>query len=184
MKKIRYLFLFALFLPVLFTRPLFAQNITGFIYEKLADNPKSPLVGVNVFWAGTTRGAFTDEKGKFHISMGGIKDPLLVVSMLGYRKDTIKITNDKMKPEIELLADKQQLGEVEVKGKAGQLISFRKCAHRPLPLLPRVNCSGLRAATWLKVLKQTRLSMFPILMPYQVRARYSFSDYLVFTARS
>ena len=117
MRKNQFRFIYILFLLVVFAHPSTGQNITGFIYEKLAGNPKSPLVGVNVFWAGTTKGTFTDEKGKFHISKQGVNDALLVVSMLGYRKDTIKVTDDSMKLEFELLPDKQQLGEVEVKGK-------------------------------------------------------------------
>jgi outer membrane receptor for ferrienterochelin and colicins len=112
-----YVYLYTLFLIVAFSRLSVAQNISGFIYEKLPDNPRSPLVGVNVFWAGTTKGTFTDDKGKFRISKQGIKDTRLVVSMLGYRKDTIKVTTDNMKPEFELLPDEQQLGEVEVKGR-------------------------------------------------------------------
>jgi len=117
MKTIKYLFLYALFLAISFTRPAIAQNISGFVYEKQADSVRSPLVGVNVYWIGTTRGTFTDENGKFRISRQGITDTRLLVSILGYRKDTLEISGNKMKLEIELLPDKQQLGEVEVKGR-------------------------------------------------------------------
>jgi outer membrane receptor for ferrienterochelin and colicins len=117
MKAIKFIFLYILFLPVLFIRPSFAQNISGFVFEKLPDNSRTPLAGVNVYWIGTTIGTFTDENGKFRISNQGIKDTRLLFSILGYKKDTLNISGNKMKMEVEMLPDKQQLGEVEVKGR-------------------------------------------------------------------
>ncbi|MEI6900479.1 MAG: TonB-dependent receptor, partial [Bacteroidota bacterium] len=109
---------FTIFLGILlFSCSLSAQNITGFVFEKTGSNPKAPLPGANVYWAGTTNGTFTDGKGKFAISSQGIKDMRLVFSMLGYRKDTIRIGNGKIKIEHEMFTDKQQLGEVEIKEK-------------------------------------------------------------------
>ena len=117
MKRKIYCCLLVILVIILFTKESQSQNITGFVFEKQPNNPNSPLIGVNVFWAGTTKGTFTDEKGKFQISKQGIKNLHLVVSMLGYRKDTLTISEDKTKLTWELVPDKQQLGEVEIKEK-------------------------------------------------------------------
>jgi outer membrane cobalamin receptor len=117
MKKLFYIFLCSLLIVLVFTRRAVSQNISGIVYEKLTDNAKSPLVGVNVYWIGTTIGTFTDDKGRFQISKKGISDTRLLFSILGYGKDTLNISGNKTKLEVEMLPDKQQLGEVEVKGR-------------------------------------------------------------------
>jgi outer membrane receptor for ferrienterochelin and colicins len=117
MKTVKFIFLLTLFLIFLITRPSLAQNISGFVYEKQADNVRSPLVGVNVYWIGTTKGTFTDDKGKFQISKQGITDTRLLISILGYGKDTLNVDKDRDWFEIKLHPDNQQLGEVEIKEK-------------------------------------------------------------------
>jgi outer membrane receptor for ferrienterochelin and colicins len=112
-----YIFLYALFLVFVFPGSSVAQIVSGFVYEKQEGNIKSPLAGANVYWIGTTKGAFTDANGKFTIPKNGITDSRLMVSMLGYRKDTVRVKNEKQKLEIELIPDKQQLGVVEIKGR-------------------------------------------------------------------
>jgi outer membrane receptor for ferrienterochelin and colicins len=92
-----------------------AQVLTGTVSEKDAQGHKSALPGVNIFWIGTTKGTFSDEKGKFLISREGVEDNRLVVSMLGYRKDTLKIARDRSRIDIDLVPDKQNLSEVEIK---------------------------------------------------------------------
>jgi outer membrane receptor for ferrienterochelin and colicins len=117
MRIIKYIFLFTLFPVIIFPRKSIAQNITGFVYEKQTDKVKSPLIGVNVYWIGTTIGTFTDINGEFKISTQGITDSRLLFSILGYKKDTLQVRDTKMKLEVEMLPDNQQLGEVEVKGR-------------------------------------------------------------------
>ncbi|MFZ4520581.1 MAG: TonB-dependent receptor [Bacteroidales bacterium] len=94
-----------------------AQTVSGSVFEKDASGHKSGLPGVNVFWMGTSRGTFTGEDGKFTISRSGTKQNRLVVSLLGYRKDTVSVPADKSKLEIELKPDVQNLNEVQINGK-------------------------------------------------------------------
>lgn len=94
-----------------------AQNLSGFVYEKTQDGKKNALPGVNVYWAGTTQGTFTDDHGKFRISRGGKGNDKLVVSLLGYRRDTMVVSGDHSKLEIEMHTGDRQLSEVEIKGR-------------------------------------------------------------------
>jgi outer membrane receptor for ferrienterochelin and colicins len=94
-----------------------ADGVTGSVFEKQKDGKKLPLAGVNVYWAGTTKGTFTDTGGKFSISRQGITDPKLVFSLLGYGKDTLAVNSDKAKLEVELRSNETELGEVEITGK-------------------------------------------------------------------
>jgi len=94
-----------------------AQMVSGIVLEKDAKGKKTGLPGVNVFWLGTTKGTFTNESGKFSLSRSGMKKSLLVVSLLGYRHDTVPVSSDKNKVEIELMPDAQNLSEVEISGK-------------------------------------------------------------------
>jgi outer membrane receptor for ferrienterochelin and colicins len=94
-----------------------AQSLSGAVYEQEGTGQKSPLTGANVFWIGTTRGTFTDEKGHFRISKQGVADQRIIVSLLGYRKDTVKIIKEMSKVEVILYPDKTELNEVEVKGR-------------------------------------------------------------------
>lgn len=93
-----------------------AQKISGFIYENIPGNPKSPLTGVNIYWLGTTHGTFSDEKGHFSIFRQNPEDHHLIVSFLGYRKDTIEIAELRTELDIELQPDKLELKEVEIQG--------------------------------------------------------------------
>ena len=94
-----------------------AQSISGSVNEQDENGRKSPLPGANVFWIGTTKGTFTDEKGHFHISKQGVSDQRIVVSLLGYRKDTVNVGKDRSKMDVVLQPNKTDLNEVEIKGK-------------------------------------------------------------------
>ncbi|MDP4280852.1 MAG: TonB-dependent receptor [Bacteroidota bacterium] len=111
-KKI--LFLFILFL---FSNHLLSQSVSGLVYEKADNGSRSPLPGANVFWIGTTKGTYTDSKGKFTISRQGISDNRLVVSLIGYEKDTIDSPANRSRLEILLKKGNQALSEVEIKDK-------------------------------------------------------------------
>jgi len=63
-----------------------AQSVSGVVFENNGTAAKTPLIGVNVYWIGTTKGTFTDGKGKFQISRQGIKDSRLIISLLGIKK--------------------------------------------------------------------------------------------------
>jgi len=104
-------------LAVFFSLASVAQSVSGFVFEKTADGKQASLPGVNVYWAGTTKGTFTDDKGKFRLSRPGGDNAKLVVSLLGYRHDTIVVPKDKPKLEIEMQPGDRQLTEVEVKAR-------------------------------------------------------------------
>jgi len=100
-----------------FPDTLWSQNIRGSVYEMGEKHEKLPLTGVNIFWAGTTRGTVTDPDGNFSIEKTGIKEPKLVFSLLGYRKDTLVIAKTNNRVEKEMKPDQQTLGEVVIMGK-------------------------------------------------------------------
>lgn len=69
-----------------------AQTMQGVVYEK-ANNAKTPLVGANVFWLGTTQGVATDEEGKFKLPLNP-QSKRLVVTYIGYLNDTLNINQE------------------------------------------------------------------------------------------
>ena len=102
----------------------FSQKLSGFVFEKAENGGKNPLPGVNIYWLGTTKGTFTDESGEFQIEQHGISNHKLVISLLGYRKDTVEVSGDKSRLKIELHPENRDLGEVEITGsKENSLIS-------------------------------------------------------------
>ncbi|MCX6285943.1 MAG: TonB-dependent receptor [Bacteroidetes bacterium] len=111
--KIPVLFL----LSILFIQNVSSQALSGYVYERTTDGKQEALTGVNVYWAGTTKGTFTDENGKFRLSRSGNGNSRLVVSLLGYRRDTLAVPKEKLKLEIGMEAGDRQLSEVEIKGR-------------------------------------------------------------------
>lgn len=101
----------------------FSQNINGFVYEKLKENPRSPLVGVNVFWKGTEKGTTTDQNGEFRISSQGIKELRLIVSYIGYKTDTLVINKEETSLSVELRPADLVLQQVEIQAKNNSFIS-------------------------------------------------------------
>src|SRR5436190_9078029 len=74
---------------------------------------EQPLPGANVFWLGTTKGTTTRDNGIFLIErMQGVDR--LIISFVGYRADTIVIT-DQANVKVALKSD-QVLQEVTVQG--------------------------------------------------------------------
>ena len=56
------------------------------------DDKGEPLVGANVYWAGTTVGVATDVDGRFHLEP--VKSTnLLVTSFMGFHNDTTEVTS-------------------------------------------------------------------------------------------
>jgi outer membrane receptor for ferrienterochelin and colicins len=94
-----------------------AQMIHGMVFEQPETNHKVGLPGVNVFWLGTTKGTFTDGSGKFGIALPAVNPGKLVVSLIGYRTDTVSVNAAKGKIEIILHPDVRNLSEVEINGK-------------------------------------------------------------------
>ena len=92
---------------------IFSQNIKGTVTTK----DGSALIGVTVFWKGTTEGQATDINGKFNVTRNN-KSKTLVVKYLGYLEQEIKIKDSDKKLDIILVEDEKTLDEVEVVGKS------------------------------------------------------------------
>jgi outer membrane receptor for ferrienterochelin and colicin len=110
MKRITVVTIF-LFLPLF----LFSQEtLTGMIMDK--NNPKDNLgvFGANVFWLNTSVGATTDEKGWFQIPYQK-NYKKLVVSYVGYKTDTLVITD--LEPIHHFITLENELEEVTLKSK-------------------------------------------------------------------
>jgi outer membrane receptor for ferrienterochelin and colicin len=65
-----------------------AQKVKGKVTEQ--GNGSAALVGVNVYWEGTTEGTITDEEGIFEINRSG-KSSVLMISYVGYQSERITI---------------------------------------------------------------------------------------------
>ncbi len=111
MKQKKWLVLLLLILPC----PGWGQPASRAIHGKVAgkneNGGEEPLVGVNVYWEGTTVGTGSDEHGHFVIEPVRNSNKL-VFSYVGYQNDTISA-----KPGDELLVvldASVELGEVEV----------------------------------------------------------------------
>lgn len=86
-----------------------AQDIKGIVYEKDSKGQKNPLVGVNIYWLGTTVGVASDSKGNFGINRinGNNK---LVISYIGYQADTIELVLQQRRLEVVLEASREITG--------------------------------------------------------------------------
>lgn len=91
---------------------LFAQSsLSGVVVEEGSDGSFTPIPFANVFWLGTQVGAVTDSSGVFDLPLAGDAD-MLVVSYVGYKADTIQVT-EKSKLTI-VLKQGNVLGQVDV----------------------------------------------------------------------
>ncbi len=124
-----------------------SQMVSGNVFERTSKGDKVGLPGVNVFWLGTTKGTFTNESGSFTISRSGVKKNRLVISLLGYRHDTVSVASDGKKLDIELKPDVQNLKEVEISGKQDNTFISRLNARQTTVIttgeLQRAACCNL-----------------------------------------
>lgn len=69
------------------------DHVEGVVYENTAGKggKKMTLAGASVYWAGTTTGTTTDEKGNFKLELPQKLPAQLVVSFVGYVSDTLLI---------------------------------------------------------------------------------------------
>ncbi len=84
------------------------SQITGNVFEQ-KEKEKTPLFGVNIYWENTTQGTTSDKDGYFSIQKNENTNRL-VISFVGYKPDTITITNDE--PLKIILMDSRFLDEV------------------------------------------------------------------------
>lgn len=101
---------------------LHAQDIKGVVYEKNNNGHKQPLVGVNIYWAGTQTGTVTDDKGNFGINrlQGNNR---LVISYIGFKTDTIIVGLQQRRLEVTLESSIELEGAEVTARKAGTHLS-------------------------------------------------------------
>ena len=104
----------ALFLALMFcaAQQLFAQQISGSVFEKNQSEKEIPLPGANVYWINTIIATVTNAEGHFVLNGKDIQDPRIVISFTGYRSDTLLVKEGK---EVRvLLQNAVSLKEVQV----------------------------------------------------------------------
>ena len=102
-----------------------SNDLHGYIFELNKKGKSDALIGATVFWLGSeTEGVVTDKHGSFRIPRNGLTEKL-VVSYVGYQKDTIDMQG---KPYVEIqMSDAVLLEGVEVSyRKKATEISFMK----------------------------------------------------------
>lgn len=109
---------FISFFIILINMNATAQRVAGTIYERDAKDKKQPLVGVNVFWLGTSVATTTDSVGRFDIARAA-KSNKLILSYIGFKTDTIKVSSES---NFEIVMKSEgQLGEVVIRGTSSQI---------------------------------------------------------------
>ena len=77
------------------------------------DDNGEPMIGANVYWAGTTQGVATDLDGAFTLMpIRGDKTNILVTSYVGYHNDSTVVTN--REPLTIVLVNEAVLDEVTI----------------------------------------------------------------------
>lgn len=108
MKK--YLLIFCITPFLIFSQ----ENIFGTILYK-KNNKIFPIEGANIFWLDTKVGAFTSKEGLFELEKIPNKN-FIVISHLGFKKDTLKIKKERkiihlLTKDIELQLDEVNLNQ-------------------------------------------------------------------------
>ncbi len=85
----------------------YAQHLEGIVYhfEEHEDDEhgheahthQEPLPGASVYWANTTIGSTTNKDGEFHLDFPDYDDPILVISFVGYKSDSIHINKGQLR---------------------------------------------------------------------------------------
>lgn len=104
--------------PALPTDSTKTVSVRGRVSEQ-ANGQTVPLVGATILWAGTTSGTVTDTNGQFQLPIHATAKQL-VVSYVGYRPDTLLITNPAAPLAVSLRSERT-LQEVTVSGAPGQI---------------------------------------------------------------
>ncbi|MGQ7869559.1 TonB-dependent receptor [Sunxiuqinia sp. sy24] len=90
MKQQKWLIFLLLWAPYWGWAQAAPNQVSGQVVENSEDGEKEPLVGVNVYWAGTTLGTSSNEHGRFQLERSRQTDQL-VFSYVGYQNDTLTI---------------------------------------------------------------------------------------------
>ncbi|MDQ1089538.1 TonB-dependent receptor [Siphonobacter sp. SORGH_AS_1065] len=112
----RFVFTGALLLWTCYTS--LAQTLNGRVVEKQSNGSLEPLVGVTVYWLGTSINTQTDGRGKFSIIKHSDQQKL-VFSLVGYRSDTLQVNS--LDSLTVTLVNANQLQEVTVTSAASSI---------------------------------------------------------------
>ncbi len=99
---------------------IFAQDktvIEGIVYELSQTDTEIGIPGANIYWLDTHKGTSTDSNGHFKLELPSIQPYRLVVSFIGFKKDTLMVSPDQKSLKI-LLSSNQELDEVVIAEKA------------------------------------------------------------------
>lgn len=99
---------------------IFAQDkivVEGNVYELNKAGKELGIPGVNVYWVGTQEGTSTDINGHFKLAFPNTQPYNLVVSFIGFKKDTLMVSPDQKSLKI-LLSSNQELDEVVIAERA------------------------------------------------------------------
>jgi outer membrane receptor for ferrienterochelin and colicins len=113
--------LFSITIFLLFLSPLSAQ-ITGTVKGKNDKGAAELLPGANVYWLKTMQGTSTGPSGDFSIAAPDSLPALLVISMIGYKSDTVNITHPAGKVSV-VLKNSLDLNTVIVEDKQGSTMN-------------------------------------------------------------
>jgi outer membrane receptor for ferrienterochelin and colicin len=83
--------IYIIIVGLLFPIGLFAQKIEG----KVTDTKNEALTGASVYWLDSNQGTMTEINGDFSIAFNEISNKKLIASYVGFKSDTIEITNQK-----------------------------------------------------------------------------------------
>ena len=83
--------LFVLILVLCSINDSFGQSLTG-VVKGQSGKKTEPLDGAVLKWINTSKGTATEEDGTFEITKDGISDLRIIVSYIGYEKDTIDVS--------------------------------------------------------------------------------------------
>lgn len=110
-QKITYLIICCLFSSVAWAQ----QTVTGTV---VGDDSGEPLAGATVLIKGTTEGAFTDDQGRFTVSVPNL-NATLTVSFLNYLTQDVAL-NGRREVSIKLIQDISSLEEIIITGYTAQ----------------------------------------------------------------
>lgn len=107
--------IFILFLGFAFSLPAFSQHLIGNVSEKNQNGKESPLPMAGIKWIGTKIYSTSDSLGNFHIAFPDSMPAELIVSMVGYKNDTI-FFKDKFTANLKVLLKNEAttLGTVNI----------------------------------------------------------------------
>ena len=114
--------LFTVFLLVAITKLSFSQSkmVRGVVLEETQKGKFVPIVGAPVVWLGTAIGTVTDTNGVFKINLPDLDGTTtgvggrLLVSYLGFKSDTLDVTNKDLIRVVLASSATKELQEVEV----------------------------------------------------------------------